>query len=393
MGNATMPDIMDQPAPPSAHNLRVIISAAAIVTLVGVSLSVSGPLLSLEMERWGTPSTMVGLSAALAGLGNLLTVPFVPRLARWIGVKTLIAIMLALSAGLHVAFWFVPGFFVWSAFRFVLGGSIGTLFVLSEYWIASGADPARRGIVMGAYSTALGMGFAIGPMLLSLTGTTGALPYVATAVVILTGAVPLLLIGREAPRVDGHAKAPVISFIRIAPAATFAALTVGALEIGAFTQLPIHGLRLGLLETDSAKLVSAFAIGNVLLQIPVGWLADRFDRRKVLLGIALSAIMLAASLLITGNGFWPNALVLMGLGGLVGALYTVGLAHLAHRFTDADLVSANAAFVMLYSVGQMAGPPLIGAGIDIAGGSGLPIVVVLVASAYAGLVLGRIGTR
>lgn len=388
-----MPDIMDQPAPPSAHNLRVIISAAAIVTLVGVSLSVSGPLLSLEMERWGTPSTMVGLSAALAGLGNLLTVPFVPRLARWIGVKPLIAIMLVISAGLHVAFWFVPGFVIWSAFRFVLGGSIGTLFVLSEYWVAAGADPARRGIVMGAYSTALGMGFAIGPMLLALTGTTGPLPYVATALVILMGAIPLLLIGRGAPRVDGHAKAPVIAFIRIAPAATFAALTVGALEIGAFTQLPIHGLRLGLVETEAAKLVSAFAIGNVLLQIPVGWLADRFDRRLVLIGIALSAITLASSLLLTGSDFWPNALVLMGLGGLVGALYTVGLAHLAHRFTDADLVSANAAFVMLYSVGQMVGPPLIGAGIDLAGVSGLPLVMALVMVAHAGLVLGRIGAR
>lgn len=384
---------MDQPTPPTAHNLRVIISAAAIVTLVGVSLSVSGPLLSLEMERWGTPSTMVGLSAALAGLGNLLTVPFVPKLARWMGVKTLIAIMLVLSAGLHVAFWLLPSFVIWAGFRFVLGGAIGTLFVLSEYWIAAAAIPARRGIVMGAYSTALGMGFAIGPMMLALTGTTGALPYIATALVILTGALPLLLIGREAPRVDGHAKAPVTAFIRIAPAATFAALTVGALEIGAFTQLPIHGLRLGLPETEAAKLVSAFAIGNVLFQIPVGWLADRFDRRKVLLGTAFGAITLATSLLLTGSGFWLNALVLMGLGGLTGALYTVGLAHLAHRFTDADLVSANAAFVMLYSVGQMAGPPLIGAGIDLAGVAGAPIVMALVASAYATLVLAKIGTR
>jgi MFS family permease len=388
-----MPSIMDQPALPSAHNLRVIISAAAIVTLVGVSLSVSGPLLSLEMERWGTPSTMVGLSAALAGLGNLLTVPFVPKLARVIGVKPLIAIMLVLSAGLHVAFWFLPHFAIWSGFRFVLGGSIGTLFVLSEYWVAAGADPARRGIVMGAYSTALGMGFAIGPLLLTLTGTTGPLPYIATAGIILLGGIPLLLIGRDAPRVDGHAKAPVIAYLRIAPAATFAALTVGAMEIGAFTQLPIHGLRLELQESDAAKLVSAFAIGNVLLQIPAGWLADRFDRRKVLLGIALCAVVLASSLLLAGSGFWPNALMLMGLGGLTGALYTVGLAHLAHRFTDADLVSANAAFVMLYSVGQMAGPPLIGAGIDVAGVAGAPIVMASVVGAYAGLVVARIGTR
>jgi MFS family permease len=388
-----MPSTMDQPEPPRRHNLRVIIAAAAIVTLVGVSLSVSGPLLALEMERWGTPSTLAGLSAALAGLGNLLAVPFVPKLARHMGVKRLIAIMLALAAVLHVAFWLLPSLVLWAGLRFVLGGAIGVLFVLSEYWIAAAADPARRGLVMGAYATALAIGFAMGPLLLGLTGTSGALPYFATALVIGLGALPLALIGENAPSVDGHAKAPVTAFVRIAPAATFAAMSVGALEIGAFTQLPIHGLRLGLPEIDAARLVSAFAIGNVLFQIPIGWLADRLDRRKVLIGIALAGLALAASLLLTGKGFWPNALVLMGLGGMVGALYTVGLAHLAHRFTDADLVSANAAFVMLYSVGQMVGPPVVGAGIDLAGIAGAPIAMAAILAAYAALVLARIGAR
>lgn len=369
---------------------RVIISAVAIVTLVGVSLSVSGPLLSLEMERWGTPSTLAGLTATLAGLGNLLFVPFVPKLARLVGVKRLVLGMLIAAAMLHVAFWLMPVLAIWAGLRFLLGASIGTLFVLSEFWISAAADPRRRGMIMGAYATALALGFSAGPALLALTGTSGALPYVATAVLILAGALPLALIGGNAPEVHGHPKGAVPHFMRVAPSATLAALVVGAVEIGAFTQLPIHGLRIGFREIDAAMLVSAFAIGNVVLQLPIGWLADRVDRRRLLLAIACGATLLALALTRTGNSLPLTWAVLMGLGGLVGALYTVGLTTLAARFTDADLVSANAAFVMLYSVGQMAGPPLLGAGIDFGGSLGLPLAVSGLLAGYALLVLMRI---
>lgn len=389
-----MTEPASQPAPQTDLNaterLRVILSAVAIVTLVGVSLSVSGPLLALEMERWGTPSTIAGLTATLAGVGNLLFVPFVPRLAARFGVKWLVATMLLLAAGLHFAFWVLPNLWVWAAFRFMLGAAIGTLFVLSEYWISAAANPLRRGFIMGAYATALALGFAIGPLMLTVTGTQGMLPYAATAVLILTGLMPLKLIGPSAATVHGSPRASVLSFVRLAPAATLAALTVGAIEIGAFTQLSIHGLRMGWPEDSAAMLVSAFAIGNVLFQMPMGWLADRLDRRKILLGIALSATVIACCLPLTGSAFWPHAGLLMLLGGLVGALYTVGLAHLSSRFAQADLVSANAAFVMLYSVGQMAGPPLLGAGIDVAGTWGVPVTVAMVLALYGFVVASRL---
>ncbi len=388
----TAPPVQPAPEMGSAPSdrLRVILSAVAIVTLVGISLSVSGPLLALEMERWGTPSTLAGLTATLAGIGNLMFVPFVPRLASRFGVKRLVGTMLLVSAGLHLAFWVLPHLWVWAAFRFMLGASIGTLFVLSEYWISAAADPQRRGFIMGAYATALAIGFAIGPLLLAVTGTQGFAPYAATAALILLGALPLTVIGPNAADVHGSPRASVVSYVRLAPAATLAALTVGAIEIGAFTQLSIHGLRMGWPEASAAMLVSAFAIGNVLFQMPVGWLADRLDRRKILFGIAISATVIAASLPLTGAAFWPHAGLLMLLGGLVGALYTVGLAHLSSRFSDADLVSANAAFVMLYSVGQMAGPPLLGAGLDLAGTRGVPTAMALVLGLYAMIVASRL---
>jgi hypothetical protein len=56
----------------------------------------------------------------------------------------------------------------------------------------------------------------------------------------------------------------------------------------------------------------------------------------------------------------PAFVVLVVWGGLTGGFYTVGLAQLGARFRGSDLASANAMFVLLYSVGSMTVTPCSG---------------------------------
>ncbi|HRE19960.1 MAG TPA: MFS transporter, partial [Rhabdaerophilum sp.] len=352
----------------TASPFRILAAAIALVTLVGISLSVSAPLLALEMERWGISATISGMTITTAGIGTVLAAPLVPRFALRLGVPLLLGAALAVSALAMIAFYLFPGILWWTLFRFVLGATIGVIFSLSEYWIAAAAPPARRGLVMAIYATALYAGFAAGPMLLSTLGTTGPFPYLATVAIILVGFGPLLLAARVAPRIDEQASAPVLRFVLAAPTATFAALMFGAVETAVVTLLPVHNVRLGFAEKDAALLLSAFALGNVLFQIPIGYISDLMDRRRLLAILATVSTLLSAAILhVQGIGFWPFALVLFVLGGVSGAIYNIGLAHLGSRFEGVDLASANAAFVMLYSVGLMVGPPLIGFGMEVGG--------------------------
>lgn len=368
---------------------RVIAAAILLVTLVGVSLALSNPLLSLEMERWGLSSTIAGLTASAAGLGTVLAVPLVPRTARRLGVPLTLGLALVAASGGMILFWLWQDVWAWTALRFLLGCAIGVVFTLSEFWINAAADPARRGTIMGIYATALYAGFASGPLLLTLSGTTGFAPYALTAILIALGLVPLLLAGKKTPRVDQPAAHSVLRFVVAVPTATFGALIFGAAETGIIVQLPVHNVRLGFSEQDAALLLSAFTLGNVLMQMPLGWLSDRMDRRLLLLLLATSSALLALALPLGPPGFWSFAGLLFLLGGASGAIYTVGLAHLGARFSGADLAAANAAFVLLYSLGLMIGPPVIGLGMDHLGRLGLPVAMTAMFGLYALLVLAR----
>jgi len=365
---------------------RTIISAIALVASFGIALSLSIPLFALEMERWGLSSTVSGLNAMVAGLGNVAIIPFVPKMARRFGVRAVLAVSLGVACLTLPLFWLWQNIVAWFLLRFLFGAMVGVLFVLSEFWINAAAPPERRGLVMGIYATTLCLGFALGPAILSIIGTSGFLPYIATSAIIALGFLPLAFVGGDTPDTDGEAKRSILSFLLAAPSATLAALIFGAIETGAISHLAVHGVRLGLPEAQGALLISAFTLGNALLQVPLGYLSDRLDRRVMLLALGAVSTLFALALAFYGTSFWMMVLILLPLGGISGALYTVGLAHLGSRFTGMDLASANAAFVMLYSVGLMAGPTALGYSMDKGGAYGLPLAIAALCALYTLLV-------
>ncbi|MCJ2035221.1 MFS transporter [Methylobacterium sp. J-068] len=379
--------------PDAAARFASIAAAITCVAVVGIGLSLTIPLLSIEMERMGASSTLVGINTAVAGLAAVVTVPFVPRLAGRIGVVRLLVLAILLGAACLVAFKLLQGMVAWFVLRFVFSASLGALFVLSEFWINAAAPPARRGLVMGIYATVLAIGFAVGPTLLAVLGTRGFGPYLAGAGLFLVGLVPLLLARGLSPVIGQGGERSFAAYLRLAPAATLAALVYGAVETGGFAILPLYGLRLGYDAETAAGLVSALALGNVMFQIPFGWLADRMDRRLVLLMAALGGA-LGSSLIPLASASFPALVVLLFLwGGIAGTLYTVGLAHLGATIRGPDLAGANAAFVVLYNVGLMLGPPIIGGGMDLVPPQGFAYSLCLLFLAYAGVVALRLAQR
>jgi MFS family permease len=347
-----------------ATRVTAIGAAVASVTAVGVGLSVSVPLLSLEMERMGVSSTLIGINTAISGVACMIVVPFMPRVAARIGVVPLLWLCIAVGAASLIAFKVLYSFTWWFPLRFVFAAVLGTLFALSEYWITAAAPEHRRGLVMGIYASVLSLGFAAGPALLALVGTSGWPPYLAGAVLFGLAALPPVFARSLSPDLGEERGRTVASLIVAAPSATFAALIFGAVETGGFALLPIYGLQLGLDASAAALLVSMLALGGVALQVPMGMVSDRADRRLVLVVIGIIGALGALLMPMAAQSALAFNAVLFVWGGVTGGLYTVGLAHLGERFRGADLASANAAFVVLYNVGLVIGPTAVGAGMD-----------------------------
>ena len=375
--------IAKPPLSPSERR-RGIFSAIASLTAVAMGLGASLPLLSLELDRQGISPFLNGLSATSAAVGGLLVTPLLPSLIRRLGMRRLLLTSLWLSISCLMACYAWPNVWFWFPVRFMNGAALVILFVLSETLINQLAEDATRGRLIGLYATVLSIGFATGPGILVAVGGEGMVPYGTIAVMMAMASAPIWLAGPAMGHFATHDSQGhgVFAFIRIVPTVTFAAFTFGALEQGTLTLMPIYGLRIGLNEQSAALLLSAFAAGNIFSQLPLGMLADRMDRHLLLV---LCAIVGASA--IVALPFVHGSLLVMPLvfifGGIASGLYTVGLTLLGERIKGPDLAAANAAFVMMYNFGGLAGPAIGGTGMQVIPPHGLPFAFAIITFVFA----------
>lgn len=352
----------------------------ACISVVGLTYSLSMPLLGLLLEAQGTPAWLIGANAAAAGVATITLAPFVPRLMRRLGVLPFLVGCAVLTAVCILLFPLFPSIWVWFGLRFAMGATITGLFIGSESWISHLAGEARRGRVMGLYASALAAGYTAGPAILLVTGVEGIAPFATAAVITLLGALPLMLARGDLPPFEDEGDARLMDVARSAPTAIIGVLLFGAIEAGILSLLPVWGVKNGLDELSAAQLMMWIGAGNIALQMPIGWLADKTDRRLVLVGCAVAGVIGAGAMpLLVGTPWLQPALFVLG-GALMG-LYTVGLALLGQRFAGSDLATANAVYIVFYGIGSVMGPPLGGSALDLAS-HGLPLVMGLGCAAF-----------
>lgn len=330
----------------------------------GTGMGLTLPLLSLTLERMGVAGSVNGLNLAVAGLAALIVTPFVPRLIQRNGAAEFLAVCLLVAAASLLALFFTRSLWLWFPLRFVLSAALNGLFVVSEFWINRLATEKTRGRYVAVYAMCIAGSFGIGPAILQFIGTRGFAPFGLGAAMLCVALIPVLAARRNAPRIEEKSIGSVFSVLKYAPAAFLAAFVFGAIDAGMVGLFPVYAVRMGYTEAAAALAVTAIAVGSIAFQIPLGYLADRMNRRKLLalcastgvIGTALTPLVIGTPVLMYG--------LLALWGGLILGIYSIGLTLLGQRFDSNTLVTANAAFVMFYCFGLLLGPALEGAALD-----------------------------
>jgi MFS family permease len=348
-------------------------SLAAIIGMIGVVGLVFGltaPLLNLLLERQGLSGRMIGLNGAMTALGALIFTPFIPTMALRIGPFRMLFGTLAATAALLLAYKAFDDYRIWFALRFLMGVAVVVPFLISEIWINQIATSQNRGRLLGIYAACISAGFGTGPLLMQVTGVDGWTPFVCAAALVLLAMGAISLARDDRPYLDPQGHRSPFPYIKASPVAIMAGLMYGAIETGIFGLLPVYGVRSGFSVTMAATQLTVIAAGNILLQYPVGWLADKTEPRRVLMLCALVGVLgglllpsLKDSLLM-----WP---LLFVWGGTITGMYTVALTMLGQTYSGLALASANGALILAYNMGAMGGPPLLGQAMDMLNPNGL----------------------
>jgi MFS family permease len=374
----------------AAQRRRGLAAAISSVTVFGVGIGLGAPLLSLILEARGIAASLNGLNAACTFLGVIVGPLLATRAVRWIGIRPYLLACLGVDIALFLLMKLFDTLMAWFALRIALGIVGSSIFTTTEAWINILAQDATRGRIIGLYIASLSAGFATGPLLLSLTGISGWAPFIAASIVTAVAAVPLLAVGSTGHELGRERAGNPLGFFVRAPFITAAAALFGLYEAALLSLFPVWGLRVGLDARHAAATVSAVYFGAILLQVPVGWLSDKLGRLAVIRVCAAAGLVGALSVPLLAGAVSGLFALLLLWGGLATAVYPVALSMAGERFGGPELVSVNAAIIMSYGLGALAGPVLGGIALDLWNPHGLPA---LFAVLFAGLLAASLAAR
>ncbi|MFK8398986.1 MFS transporter [Pseudomonas sp. BGr12] len=361
-------------------------AVCAAVISIGLALGLTMPLVSLRLEGWGYGNFAIGVMASTPAVGVLLGAMIAGRLAARVGTPRLMRLCLlsgAFSVGLLALLQSYP---VWLFLRLLIGVQLTVVFILGESWINQLAIEKWRGRLVALYGTGYALSQLSGPVLLTFIGTADNRGFWFSVCLLVGGS--LLLLGRTgAPRVDPHSASGrgLFAFCGQLPAIAWAVVLFAGFEAMILTLLPVYGIQQGFTQAVALAMVSTVVVGDALLQLPIGWLADRISRQTLFkgCGIVLCLSSLAMPPLLHHIAIWP---VLVLFGASAGGLFTLSLILIGERYRDDALVRANAHIAQLWGIGCLIGPLATGAASQWISGHALPLVMALGAVGFVILV-------
>jgi MFS family permease len=352
---------------------------AAIVAIGSfcLTLGLSYPLLSLILDSMGASAGMIGLSAAMTPLGIIFSSPFIPPLTRRFGAWFMCVTSLCIVALLLMLLAVFRDVTIWFVLRFLLGIANTAIFITSEVWINQLAPPAIRGRIIGLYTTIAAAGFALGPLVIAVIGSQGWLPFLVAVSGILL-ALPFIISAKDhLPAFDHTENVSMLSFFPKAPLLLLVVAFAALFDQVMISLLPIYMLRHGIIESTASFMLMVLILGNVLLQIPIGWMADRFSRKRLLCCLAFGTVTGSILLIWFIQGsvlIWPMLFV---WGAVAFGTYTVAMVELGDRFSGALLLAGNSAFGTVWGIGGIVGPLVGGTAMDLMGPEGLPLTLAI----------------
>lgn len=346
--------------------------------LIGVALLLAGSgllstLVAVRGGLEGWDDQVVGLIMS-AYFGGFFVGTFVaPKLIRRIGHIRSFAFYACLCATVVLLHPIIVDPWSWAVLRLLSGAALVGLYTVIESWLNASAPAAQRSRIFALYMAINLFSLAAGQWMLGWFSPMLFVPFSLVAILICLAALPVTASRMLQPETPASVHLRLAQLYRVAPAASTGAL-LGGLALGAFWGMgAVYATGIGMSLSGVSALISLTILGGALLQLPIGRLSDRGDRRTALAVIGSLAALLALAIMFSdGANRWLLLTLFFAFGGLLFAVYPVCVAHMLDHLPSEHVLAGCSSLLLLNGIGSAIGPAIAGALMNRLGPDALP---------------------
>ncbi|MFP5112250.1 MFS transporter [Bacillaceae bacterium C204] len=334
----------------------------SIVAISGFSQGMLLPLIAVIFEKSGVSPSLNGFNATALYIGILLVSPFMEMPLRKYGYKpviiyggAIVIISLALFP-IWETFWF------WFALRLLIGIGDHSLHFATQTWITSSSPADKRGRNISLYGLFFGIGFASGPLMTPLVNVNESLPFIVSSILCFIGWIFVFTLKNERPEQEVGINSFVATIkqfrktLKYGWVAFLPPFSYGFLESSLNGSFPVYALRMDIDISSVSMVLSAFAIGSIITQLPLGIISDKYGRRNILITILFLGFFSFTAASFLEHSFIGLFVAFLISGMIVGSTFSLGISYMTDLVPKNLLPTGNLLCGVFFSLGSLSGP-------------------------------------
>ena len=274
--------------------MKILLSLIAIlasVLFVQLGSGSLGPLDALSGKQLNFSSIEIGLIGSAHFFGFMIGCFLTPLLISRVGHSRTFASLASIGAISAILHMILPDALWWIVLRILSGISVAGTYTVIEIWIQPKLNNQNRGKITGVYRLVDISGTLMAQAMIALLEPATFIAYNIIAVMCCLSILPLSLTKSEPPELPHQIRLKPIMVFQFSPLAAYGVIISGLSTSIFRTMGALYASYSGLNITQVAFFLFFGILGGALSQVPAGWLADRYDRRYVLIGFSIFALI------------------------------------------------------------------------------------------------------
>ncbi len=352
-------------------------------------------LIPMRASAEGFSATDVGLIGTFYFAGFLVGCLTVQRMLRAVGHVRTFAALAAIAAASALTLVLAINPYVWMGLRFITGFAFAGLFTVMEAWLNAGVGNTHRARLLAVYRVVDISSASAFPYLIPVFGAMSFAIFAIASMMITLSLVPLSLGDRSNPAAPEDVKLDLKRAWMISPVGVFGALAAGLANGAVRSMGPLYASDIGLSEAATVTFLSLGIVGGGIVQFPLGWLSDRWDRRGTILIVGTLAAIMALFLGVFGRSGGLGLLFVMNFlyGCAAMPIYPLSAAHANDRAERHEFVLLSAVLMLFWAVGAVGGPMFAAGFMQAFGAESLFLYVAFIHALFVAATFWRINAR
>ncbi len=327
--------------------------------LIMIGNGLQGTLLGVRASIEGFDTATIGLIMSLYYFGFLGGSYLVPKMVSRVGHIRVFTALASLASATVLLHGLYPDPILWAVIRGFTGFAYAGLYIVVESWLNNTSTMKTRGKIFGIYQVISYGGMVLGQFFLNFADPAQIDLFVITSVLVSMALIPISLSSRPAPDFDEPDHLSLRQLFKISPFGLIGSFATGIGTGTLFGLGAVYATTIGMSIAQVSTFMALFIAGGVASQMPIGWMSDRYDRRKVLIGASLASAIFSLLCFIFSDQWLVLNVMIFFLGCLSLPIYGLAIAQITDHLTPKQYVAGGSSAILVNGIGAAIGPLII----------------------------------